>query len=116
MLQVGLIGLGSEWEQRFRPALERLSKRLQVRSVYTTVGSHAEQAAAELKCDVAPGLLALIEREDVRALLILETDWHGDVSCLAWPARQGKPVFLAGAPGESLVQHRFAGQAADVVA
>ena len=95
MLQVGLIGLGPEWEQRFRPALERLSKRLQVRCVYATAASHAEQAAAELKCDVAPGLVALIEREDVRALLLLETDWHQDVP--AWLAcRFGKPAFLAG--------------------
>ncbi|HEY3963940.1 MAG TPA: hypothetical protein VGM05_05235 [Planctomycetaceae bacterium] len=95
MLQVGLIGLGSEWEQRFRPALGRLSKRLQVRSVYATVGSHAEQAAAELECDAAPGLLALIERDDVRALLILETDWHEGIP--VWFACQlGKPVFLAG--------------------
>ncbi len=112
MLQVGLIGLGSEWEQRFRPALERLSKRLQVRSVYATVGSHAEQAAAELECDVAPGLLTLIEREDVRAILMLETDWHDDIP--AWLAcRLGKPVFLAGQLANRLCSTDLQRQAAD---
>jgi predicted dehydrogenase len=94
MLQIGLIGLGPEWQHRFRPALERLSKRLQVRSVYATAESQAEQAAAELECDVAPGVVALIEREDVRAVLILETDWRADVPI--WIACQlGTPAFLA---------------------
>jgi predicted dehydrogenase len=95
MLQVGLIGLGPEWQQRFRPALERLHKRIAVRSVYATVASQAEQAAAELKCEAAPGIVALIEREDVRAVLVLETDWHAGVP--AYVACQlGKPAFLAG--------------------
>ncbi|MBI3866339.1 MAG: hypothetical protein HY290_31040 [Planctomycetia bacterium] len=103
MLQVGLIGLGDEWEHRFRPALERLNKRLEVQCVYATVGRRAAQAAAELDCDVAPGLVTLIEREDVRALLVLETDWQAEV-----PARLAcelhKPAFLAGRLADRLSQ------------
>jgi hypothetical protein len=96
MLQVGLIGLGPEWSRRFRPALERLRKRIAVRSVYATVGIQAEQAAAELDCDAAPGLVALMEREDIRAVLVLESDWHGDVP--AWAACQlgSRPFSLVG--------------------
>jgi hypothetical protein len=95
MLQVGLIGLGPEWQLRFRPALTALRHRLQVRGIYTTVASQAEHAAVELKCDAAPGLVALAERDDVKALLVLDTDWHMHVP--AWVAcRLSKPAFLAG--------------------
>lgn len=112
MLQVGLIGLGPEWEQRFRPALGSLSNRIHVRSVYATASSHAEQAAAELNCDVAPGLLSLIERDDVRALLILETDWHAEVP--AWLACQlGKPAFLGGKLANRLSLTNLQRRAAD---
>ncbi|MGE5191568.1 MAG: hypothetical protein ACM3U2_03645 [Deltaproteobacteria bacterium] len=95
MLNVGLIGLGPEWENRYRPALAKLQKRLKVRCVYTPVVTHAEQVSAELDCDVAPGLLALIEREDVQALLVLDAAWYlGVPAQLA--CRAGKPAFLAG--------------------
>lgn len=95
MLNVGLIGLGPEWEQRYRPALAKLRQRLRVLSVYSPVAAQAEQAAVELECQVAPGLLSLIEREDVRALLILDTAWHAGVPA-EFACRVGKPAFLAG--------------------
>lgn len=94
MLHVGLIGLGEAWEHRFHPALERLSQRIEVRCVYAAASSLAEQTAAGLGCDVAPGLEALIEREDVRSLLILDTDWQADVP-VSFACRRGKPAFLA---------------------
>jgi predicted dehydrogenase len=73
----------------------KLRQRLRIRSVYAPVITQTEQAAAELGCDVAPGLMALMERNDVRALLVLDTAWHGGVpaqlACLT-----GKPAYLAG--------------------
>jgi len=94
MLNVGLIGLGPEWEQRYRPALAKLAPRLSVRCVQASILSRAEQAAGELRCDVAYGLLSLMERDDVRALLVLDTAWYGSVPAQL-ACQVGKPAFLA---------------------
>jgi len=103
MLNVGLIGLGPEWEQRYRPALAKLAPRLAVRCVYASIASRAEQAAAELGCEVAHGLLSLMERDDVRALLILDAAWYGAVPA-HFACQVGKPAFLA-----SRLAHRCRG-------
>jgi predicted dehydrogenase len=100
MLQVGLIGLGADWEGRTRPAIEKLRHRLEVRSVYAPVLPQAEQAAAELGCRVAQGLLSLIERDDLRALLVFDGAWYGGIPA-QFACRAGKPMFLAG----SLLDH-----------
>lgn len=95
MLNVGLIGLGPEWEHRYRPALTKLRHRLRVLSLHTPVAAHAEQVSSELRCQIAPGLMALVEREDVQALLVLDTAWYSGVpaqfACLV-----GKSAYLAG--------------------
>jgi predicted dehydrogenase len=101
MLNVGLIGLGSEWEQRYKPALANLRQRLRVTCVHTAVAAHAEQVAAELQCDVAPGLVSLVEREDVRALLVLDTAWYPGVPA-QFACEAAKPAFLAGRLGNRL--------------
>lgn len=95
MLDVGLIGLGPEWESRYRPALTNLRHRLRLRVVQTAVGTLAEQTAVEWRCDPAPGLRAAIERNDVRALLILDRAWYGHVP-VEFACRTGKSAFLAG--------------------
>ena len=103
MLNVGLIGLGPEWEHRYRPALARLAPRLAVRCVQASILSRAEQVAAELGCDVAPGLLSLMERDDVQAILVLDTAWYGTVPA-HFACQVGKPAFLA-----SRLAHRCRG-------
>jgi predicted dehydrogenase len=95
MLEVGLIGLGPEWESRYRPALLNLRHRMRVRVVQTAVVSLAEQVAAELQCEAAQGVLSVMERPDVRALLILDTAWYGTVPA-EFACRVCKPAFLAG--------------------
>ena len=95
MLNVGLIGLGPEWERRYFPALVKLRHRIRVRSVYAPVITHAEQVSAEFDCDVAPGLVALMEREDVRALLVLDAAWYAGIPA-RFACQAGKPAFLAG--------------------
>ncbi len=94
MLNVGLIGLGPEWEHRFRPALAKLSPRMRVRCVHAPIASRAEQAASDLRCDVAHGLVSLIERDDVQALLVLDTAWYKSAPA-QFACRAGKPAFLA---------------------
>jgi predicted dehydrogenase len=95
MLDVGLIGLGPEWDDRFRPALLNLRHRMRVRVLQSAVVSLADQTAADLQCEAAHGLLSVMERPDVRALLILDTAWYGTVPA-EFACRVGKPAFLAG--------------------
>lgn len=95
MLEVGLIGLGPEWEARFRPALLNLRHRMRVRVLQSAVVSLADQTAAELQCEAAYGLLSVMERPEVRALLILDTAWYGTIPA-EFACRVGKPAFLAG--------------------
>src|SRR5262245_4583959 len=94
MLNVGLIGLGPDWERCYRPALEKLRTRLRVRCVHAAVISQAEQAADDLKCEVSPGLVSLIERDDVRALLVLDAGWYTGVPA-EFACTAGKAAFLA---------------------
>lgn len=95
MLDVGLIGLGAEWEHRYRPALLALRHRMCVQAVYAPVASMADQVAAEWRCEAVQGMLALMERPDVRALLILDAAWYDGVPA-EFALRVGKPAFLAG--------------------
>jgi predicted dehydrogenase len=95
MLKVGLIGLGPDWEHRYKPALAKLRHRLRVACVHAAVSTHAEQVAGELQCDVAPSLVALVERDDVRALLVLDTAWYPGAPA-RFACEANKPAFLAG--------------------
>ncbi len=101
MFKIGVIGPGAEWETRYRPALERLSGRLQVTAVYDAVANRGEQLAAEMRAAPVTGMRALLERPDVEAVLILDRAWHG-----LWPVRfaveAGKPVYIAGSFDEDL--------------
>jgi predicted dehydrogenase len=93
MLDVGVIGIGPHWESRYRPALEALRHRLRVRAVASPVTAMAEHVAAEFRAETAPSLTSLAERRDLRALLVLEPSWHGDVP-VHLALQSGKAVFL----------------------
>jgi len=92
-LSVGIIGLGRRW-RRYRPALVGLRDRLVVRAVCDQRPDRAERAARELGCAAAAGPTDLLDRDDVKAVLLLDAQWFG-----LWPvgqaARLGKPVFCA---------------------
>lgn len=98
MLDVGLIGLGADWEKRFRPVLTRLRPRLRIKAIYSPVSHRAEPVAAEFQAVHSPGLCALLERPDLRAILLLDSGWTGHLPAELACAR-GKPVFFAGASG-----------------
>ena len=92
-LGIGIIGLGRRW-RRYRPALADLHGRLVVRAVCDQRPARAERAARELGCPAAAGPTDLLDRDDVKAMLLLDEQWFG-----LWPveqaARMGKPVFCA---------------------
>ena len=93
MIQVGLVGVGPQWE-RFRPALARLRQPIHVEAVYDPVFARAESAAKDLEADPIQGIRALAGRGNVEAILVMDPAWTR-TAVLPLLARQEKPVFFA---------------------
>jgi predicted dehydrogenase len=95
-LRLGVIGLGRRWPV-YRQALHALRSQVRVKAIHDPVRPRAEDEATQLGCDLAAGVIDLIEREDVDALLLIGAPWFG-----LWPieqaARAGKPVLCTGSP------------------
>jgi predicted dehydrogenase len=91
-LRVGVIGLGRRWG-RYRRALTARGS-VRVRAVCDSSVAHAERQAAELGCQAAGGVMELVERADIDAVLVLDPGWQG-----LWPVEQavraGKHVLCA---------------------
>lgn len=96
MLDVGLIGVGSDWDKRYRPVLNRLRSRLRIRAIYAPVANRADSVASEFQAVWSPGLCALLERPDLKAVLVLDSGWTAHLPAQLACA-SGKPVFFAGA-------------------
>jgi predicted dehydrogenase len=93
-LRVGLIGLGSNWESRHRPALRALSDRFEVCAVCDQVALRAEQAAREWNAAACDGFRALTQRPDIDAVLMLAPQWYGYLPISA-ACEAGKAVYCA---------------------
>ncbi|HEV3256351.1 MAG TPA: Gfo/Idh/MocA family oxidoreductase [Gemmataceae bacterium] len=93
-VRVGVIGLGRRWRRRYKPALRALRQRFAVRAVCDQVRERATAQARRLRCLAVAGPTALLEHDDVDAVLLLDAQWFG-----LWPVglacRFGKPVFCA---------------------
>ena len=96
MIQVGLVGVGPQWE-RFRPVLTRLRQPIHVEAVYDPVFARAEKAAKDLDADPVNGISALASRGNVEAILVMDPAWTR-TAVLPLLARQEKPVFFASWP------------------
>jgi len=96
-LRIGLIEIGSAWQNRHRPALRMLQDRFTVRAVYCGVAKKAEAVATEFQADVVDGYRAMMNRSDIDAVMILERSWHGWLPVLA-ACEAGKAVYWAGDP------------------
>jgi predicted dehydrogenase len=90
--RVGVIGLGSDWEQRHAPALRALADRFEVRAVCDPVGRLAQGAAHEFNAVVVDGYHALCAREDVDAILLFAPGWFGPLPLLA-ACQAGKAAY-----------------------
>ena len=106
MLDVGIIGLGPDWEPRYRPALKKLQQRIRVRALFDPVSNRAQAAAADFAIHPSLGMLTVMQQADVEALLLLDRAWHGQVS-LDFAKRSGKPVYIAGSFTQSPDALRF---------
>ena len=95
-LQVGLIGLGDQWKVRHAPALRALSDRFEVNAVCCEVAEKSRQVANEFDAVPTDGFRALIDRDDVHAVLALSPQWYGplpiEVAC-----QTGKAVYSSAA-------------------
>lgn len=93
-LRVGIVGLGDAWENRHKPALRSLADRFEVRAVCNEVAMLAEQAAREFNAAPVDGFRALMERDDIDAVLILSPDWYGLLPIVA-ACDAGKAIYCA---------------------
>lgn len=91
-IRLGLVGLGSAWEDRHRPALRTLADRFEVRAVCDQVRHRAEQVASQFQADVVDGFRSLIARPDVEAILMLAPQWYGPLPIFA-ACEMKKPVY-----------------------
>ncbi len=95
-LRVGLIGLGDQWQTRHRPALRALSDRFEVRAVCCEVNEKSRKVAEEFKAVPMDGFRALVERDDIEAVLALSPEWYGPLPILA-ACEAGKAVYSSAA-------------------
>jgi predicted dehydrogenase len=92
-LGMGVVGLGRRWP-RYRQALQALRRDVRVAAVHDPAPARAQAEARLLGCAAAHGVLELLERDDVEAVLLAGGCWFG-----LWPlekaSRAGKPVLCA---------------------
>lgn len=97
-LRIGVVGLGRRWP-RYRQALLALSREARPVAVQDAALERAEAEARELGCDAAAGVIELIERPDVDAVLVPGEAWYG-LWAVERAALAGKPVLCAASPAE----------------
>ena len=95
-LRVGLVGLGDQWQSRHRPALRALSDRFEVKAICCEVAERSTQAAKEFEAIPMDGFRAIVERDDIDAVLALSPDWYGPLPILA-ACEAGKAVYSSAA-------------------
>src|SRR5262245_36753781 len=78
-LRIGVIGLGRRWP-RYRQALEALAGEVRAVAVHDPSAHRADEEARALGCEAAGGVLELLERRDVEAVLVPGGAWPG-----LWP-------------------------------
>ncbi len=94
-LGIGLIGLGDRWQSFHRPALRTMAHRFDVRAVHATVAKLAESAAAEFEADPVDGYQRLVHREDIDAVMVLQSGWTRFLPAIA-ACEAGKAVYWGG--------------------
>jgi predicted dehydrogenase len=91
-LRLGLIGQGADWTSRYQPSLRLMVDRFELKGVYCSVNTLAQQIARDFNTNVEDSYRTLIQREDIDAILMLESDWYGMLPLQA-ACEYGKAVF-----------------------
>jgi predicted dehydrogenase len=95
-LRVGLVGLGDQWATRHRPALMAMSDRFEVRAICCEVAERSRQVADEFNAIALDGFQAMVERDDIDAVLALSPEGYGPLPILA-ACEAGKAVYSSAA-------------------
>ena len=93
VVNVGVIGLGTDWQSRYLPALLKMQQRIRVVSVHDDVATRAEVTADQLQSSFASGVRDLLNQTDVRGWLYLGTHWRTDWLIEQFASR-GVAVFV----------------------
>lgn len=103
-IKVGLIGLGDQWNKKHRPALIALADRFEVTAICCEVAERSKSVADEFGAVPVDGFRAMIERNDIDAVMALAPDWVGPLPLIA-ASEAGKAVYsstaLDIAPGQA---------------
>jgi predicted dehydrogenase len=98
VLGVGVLGLGQQWAQRYRPALLALKSLFRIVAIADQNQQQVRREARLLPCAEAGGMVQLLEHPEIDVLLLADAQWHG-----LWPvelaAAAGKPLFCGISPG-----------------
>ena len=101
MVNFGIIGLGTEWESRYSPALQKFRGRIAVRAIFDPIVSRARQAADVWGAVADFGIVSLLQRHDIKAVLLLEPGWYG-LESLRLICQHRRPAYVAGGLGDDL--------------
>ena len=95
-LRLGVIGLGRRWH-RYRSAMAAMGKSVHIRAVFDPVANRAAEEAGRSGCLAVGGVIELVERDDIDAVVVTSGGWMG-----LWPLMQaalaGKPAYCAVSP------------------
>ncbi|MCG8448544.1 MAG: Gfo/Idh/MocA family oxidoreductase [Pirellulales bacterium] len=94
--RIGVVGVGTAWESRHRPALLALSDRFELCAVCDPVRHLAEEVARQFDAAVHDGYRALTSRDDIDAVLLLSAKFYGATPIYA-ACDAGKAVYCAAA-------------------
>ncbi len=107
LVKVGVVGLGSDWQQRLSPAIDKMQSRVRVVAVCDDVAINARAAAARWQADSILGIRSLLMRQDIDAVLLRSVGWQRDWlwDCLRerkLPVLLGPDVALTDAQTDAL--------------
>lgn len=91
-LRLGILGLSHDWNTRHQPALRTLQDRFELAGVYSSVGAFADSVARDFGTNRYDGFRELIRRDDVDAIMVLESQWYGVLPILA-ACEYGKAIY-----------------------
>ena len=91
-LRIGLIGQSRDWKSIYYPLLLQMRERYEIRTVYNSVSALAEQVARQFDAQSVNSYRELANRNDLDAILMLESDWYGPLPIYA-ACDAGKAIF-----------------------
>ncbi len=100
-LRIGVVGLGNDWDTRYKPAFRSLADRFEVRAICEPVALRADKAIHDFSACGVDGFRALARRPDIDAIFVLSRGWYGELPVLA-ACDAGKSIYCTEGLDEDL--------------